>query len=144
MANKVDVNRGVMFMVHQATGMYVYMYIDTPGEYFNVHCSPVTEKMASEAGFEIEKYAKEKLKRERLRAASDAIEAEIAIADKQQQVVVEECSGFTIVDIGYSRFNVKDPDGNVLNTHPLSREIAVKLLENLVPEFKEKKTADTE
>ena len=131
---KIDYDRGVTFSLHPTTGMNVYMYKNEPGIYRNAYGAVIPETLAKEAGFPVEKYAKERVRRERVAAAMGAIDEELKEADAQSQNVVVERNGFQVVEFGAGRHNVKDPDGNVLNTIPLTKEVAEKLLERLVPE----------
>lgn len=131
---KINYDRGVTFMLHQPTGMNVFMYKNEPGVYRNIFEGIVPEEMAKEAGFDVEKFAKERNRRERMAAAMDAIDAELKEADSVEQKVVVENQGYRVIEYGAGRHNVKDPDGNVLNTVPLSLEVATRLVERLVPQ----------
>lgn len=126
----IDYNRGVLINVHQATGMDVYMYVDTPGVYLNGHGKPVAEAMAKEAGYPTEEYAKRRQRQERLAAAKEKIEQEFALEVGIHKVVREKL-GFKLVDIGLERFNVEDPEGVVLHKSPLNKAVAEKLLDHL-------------
>lgn len=130
---KIDYDRGVIISQHKASGMDVFMYVDTPGVYLNAFGAPVSDQLAKEAGYDVEKFGKDKLKRERMAKAMTAIEAELAIADEVgKKNVVEEKGGFKIVDMGVGRHYVEDPDGNRLNSVPLPVEQARVLLTQLV------------
>lgn len=135
MANrKIDYDRGVIISQHKQTGMDIFMYVDTPGVYLNAFGTPVADKLAKEAGYDVEKFGKERVKRERMKAATDAIEQELAIVNDQGvKTVVEETEGFKIIDIGLGRHFVEDPDGNKLTSVPLPLEQAKVLLRQLVP-----------
>ena len=130
---RIDYDRGVIFMTHQPTGANVYMYTDTPGVYLNAFAKPVGDDMAREAGFPVEKYAKEKVRRERMAQAMEAIDSELSKVAEDEHQVLSDVKGFKVIDIGLGRHNVQDPDGNVLNSVPLSIEVANKLVERLVP-----------
>lgn len=130
---KIDYNRGVMIMTHNASGMNVYMYLDTPGDYLNAFEGPVSEQLAKEAGYDVEKYGKEKIKRIRMAQAKEAIEAELNNADVTNEVVREK-NGFKVVDIGLGRHKVEDPDGNTLTAVYLPKEQAFFLLDQLAPD----------
>lgn len=138
MANlAIDYDRGVVFQTHPSTGMNVYMYKSEPGKYINAYGSPLSEKIAQEAGFDTVKYGKEKLKRERMAVAMGAIERELEAVEDAKVEPVYELGGFKIMDIGLGRHNVIDPDGNQLNATPLSREIADILVKELNPKTEE-------
>lgn len=134
MARKVDYDRGVLIMTHPGTGMDVYMYVDTPGVYLNANELPVTDEIASEAGYKVEQLAKEKLRMQRKAQAGALIDKELSDETSTEEVEVADRNGFKIVSIGMGRHNVKDPDGNIINAHPLPLEMAQKLLSGMAGE----------
>lgn len=127
MDRKVDYDRGAIIQTHPGTGMDVFMYVDTPGKYFDAHLNAVPDNIAREANYNVEALAKERLRMERKLQASAIIDKEIADDDSLKEEIVSERNGFTVVTIGKGRHNVKDPDGNILNAHPLPKEMAEKL-----------------
>lgn len=130
----IDYDRGVIIKTHNASGMDVYMYADTPGVFLNAFGTEVDEKLAKEAGYDVDRLSREKVKRERIAAAAQMIEQELALADKEgQKEVVVERAGFKVIDIGLGRHFVEDPDGNRLTVHALPLEQAKTLLDQLTP-----------
>lgn len=127
----IDFDRGVIFATHPQLGLSVYMYVDAPGKYINAFGKEISETLAKEAGFEVERYAKDRRRREMLAKAAQAIDSELESVEEPKAAVVLEKEGFKVLDIGYGRFNVNDPDGNMLNATPLSQELAEKLVERL-------------
>lgn len=138
---KIDYNRGVIFQSHPATGMMVYMYLDTPGVYLNAYEVSVDAQIAQEAGFDTNKLGKEKLRRERVAKATAAIAKELEREEDEKSEPVLERDGFKVMDVGMERFIVVDPDGNKLNAVYLSRPVAENLLNALAP-VKEKSKKD--
>lgn len=130
--NKIDADRGYIARVHP-TGMYVYMYRDKPGYYYDGHGREVGEELAKASGFDIVKHGKSRNLQERKRAAMDAIERELAPENIKEEKVVHTKKGYTVVDIGLGRCNLKDPDGNILNPYPLTLEQVTVLLNQMVP-----------
>lgn len=139
---KIDYDRGVIIKTHAASGMSVYMYLDQPGVYLDAYERPVSEKLAIEAGYDVQVYGKERIKRERMAQAMLAIEQELADADAQEAKIVSDIAGYKLVDIGLGRFNVVDPDDNVLNVIPLPHEQADLLRKKLLPEGSEERVAE--
>lgn len=129
----IDLDRGVHSRSDPGTGMEVYMYVDEPGVYRSAHGTEVNIDLARRAGFPVEEHAKKRKIQLALKAASDRVMAELAEADAGVKKVVSEKEGFQIVDLGYDRYQVLSPDGDVLNTRPLSEHEAEILLEQLVP-----------
>lgn len=144
---KIDYDRGVIINVHAASGMDVFMYADDPGVFLNAHGGEVKDFIAKEAGYDIEKLAKDKLKKSRKAQASAMIEAEFADDKDMTEDVVAEVDGYTIVTTGLGRHHVLDPDGNRLSAFPLSLEAAQNLLNGMtkqpevVVDAKDKKAA---
>ena len=130
---RIDYDRGVIKRTHPLNGVAIYMYRDTPGDYLNAFGTPVSEKIAKEAGFDVALLAKHKLKRERLAQAREAIEREIDTGELTKEIVRQR-SGFSLTHIGLGRYIVEDPDGTVLTPEPQSKQIAEKLFDELVPD----------
>lgn len=127
MARKVDYDRGVIIMTHPGSGMDVYMYVDSPGVYLNANELHVPDNLAAAAGYDVERLSKEKLRMERKAKAGALIDKELSDDANTSEEEVSERNGFKLVSIGLGRHNVKDPDGNQLNAHPLPLESAQKL-----------------
>lgn len=123
----VDYDRGAIIMTHPGTGMDVFMYVDEPGKYMTAHLADVPDQIAREAGYDVDRLSKEKLRRSRKAQASAIIDKELADEANTTEECVNVLNGFKLVSIGMGRHNVKDPDGNVLNAHPLPKESADKL-----------------
>lgn len=135
---KVDYDRGAIIMSHPGSGMDVFMYVDTPGEYLDAHLNSVPDTIAGEAGYKVEQLAKERLRRHRKAQANAIIDQELADESDVEEVVVDSRNDFILVSSGLGRHNVKDHDGNVLNAHPLTKESAQKLFNAMAGEKKEK------
>lgn len=134
MATKViDYDRGVVINTHKEYNIEVYMYKDDPGVYLSAHGTPVSNEVAQGAGFDIEKFGRLKLKKERMNKAMQLIEKELDTIEVKKDVV-EERGGLQLVDIGLDRFQVIGPDGEALNKTPLSREQGSRLLKGLAPD----------
>lgn len=80
----LDLNRGIISKKHAASGIRVSAYIDNPGEYFDERGEPVAPQIAQQAGFDVEKDAREKLKQERLEAYRKQVEQELA--DEEENI----------------------------------------------------------
>lgn len=123
----IDYDRGAIINVHPGTGMDVFMYADNPGHYLTAHGMPVPIEIAREAGYNVDQLAKERLRIERKAQAGAIIDKELSNDANTQEECVDVLNGFRLVSIGMGRHNVKDPDGNVLNAHPLPKESAERL-----------------
>lgn len=128
----IDLNRGVIICIHP-TGMRVNMYVDDPGVYLTIHGGTISEEIARQAGFPVEKHAKQRLKLQRMADAKARISREIEQedADREEVEVVAEVGGYKIVHIGLGRHQVQDAEGSPLHTEQLTREQADKLLQGL-------------
>lgn len=125
----IDYNRGVLKRAHPS-GIEIYMYLDTPGVYLNARGDEVNEVLAAGAGYPVEEFGKEKLKRARMSQAMRTIEDEIG-ASAGVEKVEDDHNGYELVNIGLGRYHVRDPDGNNLTPVSVSKEIAEVLLRNM-------------
>jgi len=124
----IDLDRGVMMKEHAATGVKIFMYIDTPGVYLNAHGGEVDEQMAVLAGFEVDKHRKELLKKTKLAEAMSKIEAELQIADDgAERKVLHKFADFTVVEMGLGRAHVADADGGYITPVPVPVQEAAML-----------------
>lgn len=124
----IDYDRGVIINNHANTGMDVFMYVDDPGKFLTAHGNVVPDDLAKEAGYNVDKLAKDRLRIDRRKQANAAIEKELADENEVEDVLVEERAGFKLVAYGLGRHKLIDPDGNVLNAHPLTSETGARLL----------------
>lgn len=127
----IDYDRGVIINTHQSSGMDVFMYVDDPGKFLNAHSKVVSDEIAGEAGYDITKLAKDRVKKERKEQAMSMIDAELADDKDVVQEVVAEKNGYKIITTGLGRHHVIDPDGNRLNSFPLLPEAAEKLMNGM-------------
>lgn len=128
MADRViDYDRGVIINVHKQTGMDVFMYVDSPGKFADAHGNPVPDSIAAESGYDTEKLGKERLRLERKRQANALIDKELADEADTVEKTLSERNGFKLVTIGLGRHNVRDPEGNILNSQPMAKEPAQRL-----------------
>lgn len=133
MAKGFDLNRGVLITRH-ASGMYVGMYFDAPGQYVSELGTEVPEKLAREAGIDTERYAKERLRRERMAQAADIINAELDGGALDEAEIVREASGLRLTRLPGGNMRVTDAEGNALHPLPLAPSTAESLFAQLVGE----------
>ena len=138
MSKKVDLNRGVLQTRYKAegdsVGFLVSMYLDPEGvgHYLDPHGNEISEDIARAAGIDTDKYNKERRKFEALRTFKSKLEIELEGSNEAApEVVLAEANGWKVVVAGNDVANVRDPDGNVLNAHPLPSSMAKTLLEKL-------------
>lgn len=138
---EIDLNRGVRSRRDPRTGVEVYMYKDTPGEYLTAHGTPVSEEFARKVGFPVEDLGKQKRKRELMEQARVRIEHELEQAAQEPENVLEERNGFKVIGVGSAGSALfRDPEGNNLTPHPVNRDMAFKLLDEMAgpaPEVKD-------
>lgn len=127
----IDYDRGVIINTHQLSGMDVFMYIDDPGKYLTAHSVAVSETIAKEAGYDVEKFSKDRVKKSRKEQALELIDAELADDKDVREEVVGERNGFKLVTTGLGRHHVVDPDGNRVNPMPMAEESAKKLFNGM-------------
>lgn len=135
MAEAIDLNRGFIY-TKTLDGVTIGYYADDPCHFYAQNGMEVPETMALHA-FPPETLAQLRKKcayNQRIKQASDAIQAELDADVSTERPVVEERGGLKVIDIGLGRGRVEDEDGQPMHTQSLSTEQAVKLLHNLVPD----------
>jgi hypothetical protein len=138
---KVDIDdpMGAQIRIHPS-GMSIYMLHRNPGYYLNDHNRVVPEKLAGEAGFDIERWAKVRAKKAAMSKAARAGEAEYDITEVAQ--VVWETESYRVVQLGNGFCNVEFVDGDIPESHagrytllntrgPLSRDAARQLFDDI-------------
>lgn len=133
---EIDLNRGVTIKTHPS-GVQLYMYKDTPGVYLTAHGIEAPQKMAKEAGFEVERLRKALVKKERMAAALQAVEQEFSGSEAPHKEVAAK-DGFRVMSIGFGKHDLIDPDDNKINPRPLTKQEAMALLDTFTSEKKEK------
>lgn len=130
----IDINKGVETHWH-SSGMQVHMYVNEPGVFRNSHGTIVSKELAAEAGYDVDRLVGEADRRKRIADAIAAVDQEFNQAQNETggPVLVEEASGFKLLDIGLGRFSIQDPDGNQVVPRPLPEKEARLLFSKLVP-----------
>ena len=139
MAMKINLDRGVVVSRQKVEqgGVYVYMYMDEPGIYLNEHGHKVSESFAASVGLDVAKYAKERIRRDKMAEYKKQVEAELALVDVETEVVLKEVNGFKLIELPAGRANVKDADGELINTTPIplyDAEVLLKALTETDPD----------
>ena len=124
---EIDLNRGVTIKTH-SSGVQIYMYKDNPGVYLTAHGTEAPQKLAREAGFDVEKLRRALVKKERMAQALEAVEQEFSAPESSHKVIAEK-DGFSVMSIGFGKHNLIDPDDNKINPRPLTKQEAMALLE---------------
>lgn len=113
-------------------GMFVYMYKDQPGVYYDTHGKELPEHMAKLAGFDVNKMAKARAKREAIKAFEDRLSAELA-AEFDDVVVLKEAGDWQVIAMPMDRAKIVDKEtGQAVTAVPMPRADAMVLLDNLV------------
>lgn len=144
----IDVDRGVIFRQivkfdaknpnrfepdHQYGGLSVYMYVDTPGVYFDVHGKEVAPALAKKAGYDTTKLGKLRAKALALEEYNERLKAELAIELEGDEEVLAEAGDWKIVALPNDRAKVVDKEtGEAVTAVPMSRKDAKQLLSDLV------------
>jgi hypothetical protein len=94
MALAIDLDRGVEYRAAGQHGASVYMYVDTPGEYFDAHGNPVNDELAAATGFDVKKHRLLHAK------AVKMAEAKAAIDEQYQAMLAAIAKAEDIVELG--------------------------------------------
>lgn len=151
--NRIDVDRGVTLRQivkfddknpnkyipdPSYGGMFVYMYKDEPGKYYDVHGRPLPEGIAKRAGFPVEQLAKQRHKREVLKTIEDRLSIELAL-ELGEEVILSGDDGmplenatWKVLALPMDRAKVVDKEtGEAVTAVPMPRPDAIMLFNEL-------------
>ena len=125
-AYRVDVNRGCIIRYIGSTGEAIYMYVDTPGVFYNEVGRVVSAEAAHAAGYDTEYLLKIRRRNDARNAAIAAVDAEFA--QSQGRKILREAGEYRLVEVREGFYNVEFEDGTVLNARgPVPLDIAENL-----------------
>jgi hypothetical protein len=107
----LDLNRGVKTRFHP-NGMKVSMYLDDPGTYLDDLGKPFPDELAKQAGFDLDKWRKEKLKLQKLAAFKKQLDQEYASAEEQLATELSRNGGHDVRAIGGGQYALFGKDGS--------------------------------
>ena len=136
MPHNIDYDRGVIKRTH-VSGAEIFMYRDDPGVFLNAFGTEVDEKLAREAGMNVDKYELLRKKKARMAEAMELIDAEFSNDVNTVRKVVRTRGGFSLVQLGHGRHILEDPDGNNLTPNPLTHEEGELLFDKMAPKLPE-------
>jgi hypothetical protein len=128
---KIDYDRGVLINTHPTLGFDVYMYVDDPGKYLTVHGKAIPKEIAKAAGYDVDRFEKERIRKERRDQALEQIDKDLLEAADVQESEEKELNGWKLINIGMGRYHVADPDGNKVTPQPITQEQGLKLLSQM-------------
>jgi hypothetical protein len=111
----IDDPMGYQIRIHPS-GMSVYMGHRNPGVYVNDHDRPVPESMAAQAGFDIERWAKAKAKKDAIARATELAEAEFEYQDGDTVIWVS--GDYRVIMLGDGFYNVEFVDTDLPEGEP--------------------------
>lgn len=146
MAKVIDVDRGVSmrqvvkfdkanpskFMPDPAYGgMYVYMYKDDPGKYYDVHHRLLPEGIAKMAGFDVDTHAKARKFKEADEAFKEEMRKQLGM-DSPSEVILAQSGNWKVVELPMQRAKIVDIEtGEAVTPVPMPQSDALALLKNL-------------
>ena len=138
MAAKIDLDRGVTIKRDRATGVYINMYRDEPGVFFDQHGNKVAPAMAASAGFDTGALLKLRERQTKVEDFMRKLDETMAVEPKQE-VVLAAKGGYKVVELPLGNANVLDTEGNKLNPIPISQAVAMEMLGKLTDSKDDKK-----
>lgn len=123
----LDMSRPLMYCTHQASGARIFMYIDAPGEYLDQHARPVPEAMAKEAGFQVDRYRKQRIFNKERAKFEDALKAQLQVSDQVE--VYKEEGDLKILHYPETGVAYIEREGVRLNDTPIPLSTAVILFD---------------
>lgn len=130
MSKEIDYRRGVRKRVHPASGVEIFMYKDQPGVFLNAFGKEVGEDIAHQAGYNVDKLKRAKLRQERMELARQTIEEELEASTDERRVVYE-VGDYVLVDVGEGRTYIEDVDGNRYVGTPMPFEQAKTVVDSM-------------
>lgn len=124
---KVDVDRGAMCCIHRS-GMTVWMYLDDPGVYFDDHLALVPDAVAKEAGFNVERNRKLRIRNEELKRVRAVMDEKLQIDSTTQ--IMAESGRYRLEQYENGMARVVTDDGPLFST-PMTFSIAEALFKSL-------------
>src|SRR5690606_37787061 len=106
----LDLNRGVMTKFHPS-GIKVNMYLDDPGTYLDDRGQPLDEKFAIQAGFNVERDKREKLKQLKLKAYKEQLDREMRSEEEALAEAMSQSGNVDVRHIGGGQFAIFDKTG---------------------------------
>lgn len=136
----VDADRGIIRRRHP-TGMYIAMYKDTPGAYYDENNKPVGRRLAEQAGFNVEFDLRIQQKNNMLEQRKRELDQEFANEEARIVAALNEAAadGISIQAIATGGFAVYQ-DGAKITTEVLTYEQAREFVESLRDEEPESDT----
>jgi len=127
----VDADRGIIRRRHPV-GMYIAMYKDTPGAYYDENNQPVGRKLAEQAGFNVEYDLRLQQKANLLNQRKRELDKEFADEEARIVAALNEAAadGISIQAIDTGGFAVYQ-DGAKITTAVLTYEQAREFVESL-------------
>lgn len=128
-----DRDKGMTIRFHPS-GARVGMYKDTPGVYYDGKGERVNKDMAREAGFDVERLARERRKQKKIQKAKERIEAEEEQALRQAEEEAEreaDDEDYEVYHAGGGKYAVRDAEGNRL-CDPTTKEEAEAAKQGLI------------
>lgn len=127
----IDINRGVMYCTVPGYPNYrVFMYIDTPGEYFDGNGNPVPEEAAKAAGFQTERYKKQHILNKEKKKFEELMRDQLKMTDVTE--IYREKDGLRIVHYPETGMAYVERDGQRLYDTPVPLSSAVMLFDMFV------------
>lgn len=114
-------------------GLTVYMYVDEPGIYYDVHGNKLPEGIAKLAGYAVDKLAKQRRKKEALAAFDEQMRKELSMEPDEESRVLAEDGDWQVVSMPGGRAKIVDKDtGRPVTAMTLAEKDAIVLLKELV------------
>lgn len=129
---KISYARGVLKNRHP-NGIDIYMYLDTPGVYLTGHATPVSEKMAGEAGYDTVAYKSLRIRQTREKEFLSKLDLELAAGLSVRRVIAEK-GGYKVIELSKDRHQILGPDDKPLSPMPFVLEEALNILNELSPD----------
>ena len=114
-------------------GLTVYMYKDDPGVYYDVHGNKLPDGVAKLAGYPIDILAKQRRKKEALKAFDEEMKRQLDLEPDEESVVLASDGDWAVMSLPGGRARVVDREtGKSITPLTLPEKDALLLLKELV------------
>lgn len=128
-AKGIDWNAGVTSKLHGKTGIWINMYKNEPGIFYDMRGGLVSDTLARECGFDVAKLKREADRKGKVSDAMQSIEAEFSDADEREVLFAK--GDYKVIAAAKGFADIFDVEGNMMNNVKMKRSEALRVAEEL-------------
>ena len=130
--NAIDWNRGVTSRQHKKSGIWVNMYKDSPGVFYDMRGGVVPSSIAKDCGFDIAKLKRAAQRKNEIDKVMKEMDEKYSGSSDQE--VIFERGDYKVVAASKGFADIYDVDGNHWNTVQMKSKEAIEIVKKLTYE----------